>query len=146
MLPCGPSLTNPLPKYPLKLATDMPTQATQGHAPEFVIQANHDGRTSIAWSETTIRRVSSYLTGCCADFGLLESGAKSVRRFRGELDQDRDGPAPGKILGTPGKLAVDATAVAMLALTLTGVYLWWLRKRQNARRRTNETRQAEAKS
>jgi hypothetical protein len=55
----------------------------------------------------------------------------------------------GKILGTPGKLAIDATAVAMLALTSTGVYLWWLpklRKRQNARRRTNETRQAEAKS
>ena len=50
-------------------------------ARDFVIQANHDGRTSIAWSETTIRRVSSYLTGCCADFGLLESGAKSVRRI-----------------------------------------------------------------
>jgi uncharacterized iron-regulated membrane protein len=55
----------------------------------------------------------------------------------------------GKILGTAGKLAIDATAVAMLGLTLTGVYLWWLpklRKRQNARRRTDETRQAEAKS
>lgn len=50
-------------------------------AAEFVIRANQDGKTSKPWSESTIRRVSSYLTGCCADFGLLESGAKSVRRI-----------------------------------------------------------------
>jgi hypothetical protein len=55
----------------------------------------------------------------------------------------------GKILGTAGKLAIDATAVAIVGLTLTGVYLWWLpklRKRQNARRRSEETRQAEDRS
>ena len=50
-------------------------------AREFVVQANQDGRTSNSWSPTTIRRVSSYLTGCCGDFGLLESGAKSVRKI-----------------------------------------------------------------
>jgi hypothetical protein len=50
-------------------------------AREFVVQANHDGKTSNSWSPTTIRRVSSYLTGCCADFGLLESGARSVRKI-----------------------------------------------------------------
>ena len=50
-------------------------------AQKFVVQANHDGKTSKLWSPTTIRRVSSYLTGCCADFGLLESGSKSVRKI-----------------------------------------------------------------
>jgi hypothetical protein len=56
-------------------------------AREFVIQANHDGKIAKQWSPTTIRRVASYLTGCCADFGLLEGGARSVRRilpFRAE--------------------------------------------------------------
>lgn len=48
-------------------------------ARDFVVQANRDGRTAKPWSPTTIRRVASYLTGCCADFGLLESGSKSVR-------------------------------------------------------------------
>lgn len=50
-------------------------------AREFVVRATQDGRTAKAWSPTTIRRVSSYLTGCCADFGLLESGARSVRKI-----------------------------------------------------------------
>ena len=50
-------------------------------ARDFVVQANQDGRTSSSWSPTTIRRVSSYLTGCCADFGLLEGGSRSVRRI-----------------------------------------------------------------
>jgi bacteriophage exclusion system BrxA-like protein len=50
-------------------------------AAEFVVRANQLGKTSKLWSEATIRRVSSYLTGCCADFGLLDSGAKSVRRI-----------------------------------------------------------------
>jgi hypothetical protein len=50
-------------------------------AREFVVQANHDGKTSNSWSPTTVRRVSSYLTGCCADFGLLEGGARSVRKI-----------------------------------------------------------------
>lgn len=50
-------------------------------ARKFVVEANHDGKTSAPWSQTTIRRVSSYLTGSCADFGLLESGSKSVRKI-----------------------------------------------------------------
>jgi len=49
----------------------------------------------------------------------------------------------GKILGTAGKLAIDATSIAIIALTLTGVYLWGLplvRKRHNAQKRRSEMR------
>ncbi|MCP4692165.1 MAG: DUF1819 family protein, partial [Desulfobacterales bacterium] len=48
----------------------------------FVSRAVQRGKTTRPWSESTIRRVASYLTGCCADFGLLESGRKQVRRIR----------------------------------------------------------------
>ncbi len=47
----------------------------------FVERAVHDGKTLKRWSESTIRRVSAYLTGCCADYGLLERGTKSNRRI-----------------------------------------------------------------
>ena len=50
-------------------------------ARDFVVRANEDGRTAKHWSPATIRRVASYLTGACADFGLLESGRRSVRRI-----------------------------------------------------------------
>jgi hypothetical protein len=61
---------------------------TSGHstlsnddARKFVNQANHDGKTSMSWSQSTIRRVAAYLTGCCADFGLLERGRRSIRKI-----------------------------------------------------------------
>ena len=47
----------------------------------FVIQANQDGKTTTPWSDSTIERVAGYLTRCCADFGLLELGAKSKRKI-----------------------------------------------------------------
>lgn len=47
----------------------------------FVERAIDDGRTSKRWSATTVRRVAAYLTGCCADYGLLERGLKSNRRI-----------------------------------------------------------------
>ncbi len=47
----------------------------------FVERAIDDGKTHDRWSESTIRRVSAYLTGCCADYGLLERGKKSNRRI-----------------------------------------------------------------
>lgn len=50
-------------------------------AQAFVILANQDGKTSTPWAASTIERVAGYLTGCCADFGLLERGRKSVRRI-----------------------------------------------------------------
>ena len=48
-------------------------------ASDFVQTAIADGRTTKAWSDSVRRRVSGYLTGCCADFGLLESGKLSER-------------------------------------------------------------------
>ena len=50
-------------------------------AREFVVRANQDGMTAKQWSATTVRRVGSYLTGCCCDFGLLEAGARTRRRI-----------------------------------------------------------------
>lgn len=50
-------------------------------ARDFVTQANQLGKTFRPWSDGTIRRVAAYLTGCCADFGLLESGRRSTRRI-----------------------------------------------------------------
>ena len=48
---------------------------------EFVIRANQDGLTTKPWSESMISRVAGYLTGTCANFGLLEAGAKRVRKI-----------------------------------------------------------------
>ena len=50
-------------------------------ARDFVLQANQQGRTTSLWSGNTIKRVSTYLTGCLANFGMLETGRKSVRRI-----------------------------------------------------------------
>ena len=50
-------------------------------AKQFVIDANQAGKTRKPWSESTIKKVSSYLTGCCADFGLLASGRRNVRKI-----------------------------------------------------------------
>ncbi len=54
---------------------------TNEEARLFVQSAVSGGLTSKIWPETTTRRVASYLTGCCGDFGLLEGGAKSSRRI-----------------------------------------------------------------
>lgn len=56
-------------------------QISNEDARAFVERAIDAGRTSKRWSETTIRRVAAYLTGCCADYGLLEKGLKSNRRI-----------------------------------------------------------------
>lgn len=53
---------------------------SNSEARDFVTRANQQGLTAKPWSDTTIRRVSAYLTGACADFGLLERGTRSVRK------------------------------------------------------------------
>ncbi len=50
-------------------------------AKAFVVQANQQGKTSRPWSESSIKRVSTYLSGCCADFGMLEKGRRSIRKI-----------------------------------------------------------------
>lgn len=55
------------------------TQITNEDARIFVERGIDDGKTVKRWSETTIRRVSAYLTGCCGDYGLLARGQRSIR-------------------------------------------------------------------
>jgi hypothetical protein len=57
------------------------TEITSDDARHFVERAIDDGKTGKRWSETTVRRVSAYLTGCCADYGMLESGLRARRRM-----------------------------------------------------------------
>ncbi len=48
----------------------------------FIQRALDDGKTVKRWSDITIKRVSGYLTSCCADFGLLEKASKPTRRIQ----------------------------------------------------------------
>ena len=57
------------------------TQITNDDARAFVERGIDDGKTAKRWSETTVRRVSAYLTGCCADYGMLERGLRSSRHI-----------------------------------------------------------------
>lgn len=45
----------------------------------FVANSVREGKTQKPWSETTIKRISSYLMGCCADYGLLTSTGRNQR-------------------------------------------------------------------
>lgn len=54
---------------------------TNTTALEWVAKANQEGKTTSPWSESTQRKVASYLTGICADFRLLEPGTRSERRI-----------------------------------------------------------------
>lgn len=54
-------------------------QLTNEDARAFVERGIDDGKTSKRWSEKTIKNVAGYLTGCCADYGLLERGQKTTR-------------------------------------------------------------------
>jgi len=50
-------------------------------AKDFVTEADSQGKMIKPWSASTIQRASSYLTGCCADFGMLENGRRRVRKI-----------------------------------------------------------------
>lgn len=51
-------------------------------AKEFVRHAIREGKTQKPWSDSTIKRVSSYLIGCCADYGLLSAGRGTNRAIQ----------------------------------------------------------------
>ena len=57
------------------------TFITNDDARVFVERGIDDGKTSKRWTEKTVRNVAGYLTGCCADYGLLERGHKTSRRI-----------------------------------------------------------------
>jgi hypothetical protein len=48
---------------------------------DFVARALQEGRAARPWSEKMVDRVAGYLTGTCADLGLLEDGPKRSRRY-----------------------------------------------------------------
>lgn len=48
-------------------------------ARDFVVHAVREGKTQKPWSDSTIKHLSSYLIGCCADYGLLSAGRGSTR-------------------------------------------------------------------
>ena len=47
------------------------SDVSRGDAESFIWRAIDDGKTPSRWSEGQVLRVARYLTGCCADFGLL---------------------------------------------------------------------------
>jgi hypothetical protein len=51
-------------------------------AKDFILNAVKEGKTKTIWSDTTTKRVSSYLIGCCADYGLLSPGRSSSRKIQ----------------------------------------------------------------
>lgn len=57
------------------------TEISTEDALRFVQIAVDRGLTVTAWTDSVIKRVSSYLVGCCADYGLLEQGRKSNRKI-----------------------------------------------------------------
>lgn len=57
------------------------SQITNDDARAFVERGIDDGKTVKRWSENMVRRVAAYLTGCCADYGMLERGSRSSRRI-----------------------------------------------------------------
>jgi len=57
------------------------TEISTEDARKFVESAIDRGRMEKRWSETTVYRVSAYLTGCCADYGMLARESKPGRRI-----------------------------------------------------------------
>jgi hypothetical protein len=55
---------------------------TKEDAQRFIHRALDAGRMPRRWSESTIRRVSGYLLGCCIDFGLLTEGGRATRAIK----------------------------------------------------------------
>lgn len=55
---------------------------------EFVVAAKQEGLATKQWSEKTMKNVASYLTGSCADYGLLESGRRKVRAITPQRVED----------------------------------------------------------
>ncbi|HZL81944.1 MAG TPA: BrxA family protein [Candidatus Deferrimicrobium sp.] len=57
------------------------TILTNDDARTFIRRAIDDEKTSMRWADTMVSRVSAYLVGCCADYGLLERGRRSDRKI-----------------------------------------------------------------
>jgi hypothetical protein len=51
-------------------------------AEAFIHRALDNGKMQKRWTETTIRRVSGYLLGCCSDFGLIGGASRTDRAIK----------------------------------------------------------------
>jgi hypothetical protein len=59
------------------------------NAVDFILRGIDDGRTSKRWSDSTIKRVSGYLLGACADYGLLGARSGSGRKINAYRIENR---------------------------------------------------------
>lgn len=57
------------------------TELSNEDSKEFVYRATNDGKTKKIWSETTIKRLSSYLLSVCVDYSLLKPLSRSARQI-----------------------------------------------------------------
>lgn len=68
------------PKYSAGAAS-----LTREDATSFVRRALDSGKMIVRWSDSTVKRVSGYLLGCCADYGLISAqgraGTRSIKSF-----------------------------------------------------------------
>ena len=58
------------------------TSLSRPDAERFIHRALDTGRMRKRWTPTTVQRVSAYLIGCAANFGLLASDGKSTRSIK----------------------------------------------------------------
>lgn len=56
-------------------------ELTNQEARAFAAAAVREGKTRTAWTDNMIRRAGSGVTGCLAEFGLLEAGQRSTRQI-----------------------------------------------------------------
>jgi len=54
-------------------------QVTVDETRTFVRRGIDDGKTARRWADSTVKRVTSYLLGCCADYGLLGQRSLAAR-------------------------------------------------------------------
>jgi hypothetical protein len=57
------------------------TEISSEDSTEFVQRATYDGKTKKLWSETTIKRLSSYLLSVCGDYHLLQPLNRASRQI-----------------------------------------------------------------
>ena len=55
------------------------TRLTRSEAQTFIQRALDTGHMQKRWTASSIRRVSGYLLGCCADFGLVRDSGRTER-------------------------------------------------------------------
>lgn len=56
-------------------------RVSNDNAKTFIGRAIDDGKTVKRWSDSTVTRISSYLTGACADYGLLGTRTNAGRKI-----------------------------------------------------------------